>query len=68
METLMIEMRKEKTRIHVFNNIPFPKHLSVKKTFEKKFHALFVLTKVYCTVHAVFTVERNCENGLALQT
>lgn len=68
METLMVEMRKRKTRIHVFNNIPFPKNLSVKQMFEKKLHAFFVLTKVYCTVHAAFTEERNCQNGLALQT
>lgn len=57
METLMVEMRKGKTRIHVFNNIAFPKNLSVKEMLKKSFHALFVLTKVYCTVHAVFTVE-----------
>lgn len=49
MKTLMVEMRKEKTRIHVFNNTPFPKNLSVKEMFEKKFHALFILTKVHCT-------------------
>lgn len=68
METLMIEMRNGKTRIHGFNNIPFPKNLSVKEMFEKKLHALFVLTKVHYTVHALFTVERNSENSLALQT
>lgn len=68
METLMVEMRTGKTRINVFNNIPFPKNLLVKEMFEKKLHALFVLTKVHCTIHAVLTAERNCENSLALQT
>lgn len=57
MEMLMVEIRKGKTRMHVFNNIYFPNNLLVKEMLEKNFHALFVLTKVYCTVHAVFTVE-----------